>query len=149
MPLRRALIVWFMLIMAESAHGVMRIQLLAPLVGDFAARQWGVLSGSLLILFIAWLMAPWMWGAASTTAPATATPTSAPSAAACARVGIMWVVLTLAMEVWMGMALGLSRERMLEDYNLAEGGMLGLGMLFLGFAPWLGAKLRRLKPAAA
>jgi hypothetical protein len=38
---------------------------------------------------------------------------------------------------------------MLEDYNLAQGGMLALGMLFLGFAPWLGAKLRARGQAAA
>ena len=35
-----------------------------------------------------------------------------------------------------------SWERMFEDYNISRGGLMGLGFLFMVFAPWLAAKLR-------
>jgi len=120
-----------MIIMAESAHGTLRTVFLAPMVGDFAARQWGVLTGSLLSLFLAWLMAPWL---------------GARDGATLMRIGLLWVALTAGAEIWIGIALDLSRQRMLEDYNPAQGGMLGIGMVFLACAPWLAAKLRKLTP---
>jgi deazaflavin-dependent oxidoreductase (nitroreductase family) len=56
----RALVVWLVVMGAESAHGALRTILIAPLVGDFRARQVSVLTGSLLIVaivasFIRWL----------------------------------------------------------------------------------------------
>lgn len=38
--------------------------------------------------------------------------------------------------------LGYSRERMLEDYDLAAGGYMGFGLLFLLCAPYLAARAR-------
>ena len=57
------------------------------------------------------------------------------------RVGALWVVLMLAFEFGLGLMLGYSRERMLSDYDLANGGLMGFGLLFLLFAPMLAAKL--------
>jgi len=31
---------------------------------------------------------------------------------------------------------------MLEDYDISRGGLMGFGLLFMIFAPWLAAKLR-------
>ncbi len=40
------------------------------------------------------------------------------------RVGLLWVVLMLIFEFSLGAALGYSWERMLSDYNMAEGGFM-------------------------
>ncbi len=50
MFLLRALAVWLVIMCVEFIHGVLRTLYLAPLVGDFQARQISVLLGSLLIL---------------------------------------------------------------------------------------------------
>lgn len=47
-------------------------------------------------------------------------------------------------EFGLGAALGYTRERMLSDYNLAAGGYMGFGLLFMFFAPALAAKVRGL-----
>ncbi len=39
-------------------------------------------------------------------------------------------------------ALGLTRERMLADYDLSQGGLMLFGMLFLLLVPMLAAKAR-------
>ena len=48
----RALVVWFVIMGAESIHGAVRTLVIAPLVGDFRARQVAVFTGSLLIVVI-------------------------------------------------------------------------------------------------
>lgn len=51
---------WLVIIGAESVHGVLQTLFLAPIVGDFHARQISVFTGSLLILTIAWLFIRWI-----------------------------------------------------------------------------------------
>jgi hypothetical protein len=41
----RAFLVWLVIIASETVHGILRGILLLPLVGDFPARQIGVLGG--------------------------------------------------------------------------------------------------------
>jgi hypothetical protein len=58
--------------------------------------------------------------------------------------------LTLLFEFCLGyFVFGYSRERMLEDYNLSRGGLMGFGIVFMIFAPFLSAKLRGFKTRKA
>ena len=36
-----------------------------------------------------------------------------------------------------------SWEQMLKDYDVSRGGLMGFGLIFMLFAPWLAAKLYR------
>ncbi|MEO8028669.1 MAG: hypothetical protein ABI823_19460, partial [Bryobacteraceae bacterium] len=124
----RALAVWLILILAESIHGVLRTLLLAPRVGDFAARQIGVLTGSLLILGISWLFVRWIGATGSRQLLA---------------VGALWLVLTLSFELGAGhWAFGRSWASLGQDYDLPHGGLLPLGLLFLTLSPLLAARIR-------
>jgi hypothetical protein len=123
----RALAAWLMIVVAESIHGTLRQLLLAPVVGDLPARQVGVLVGSLIVYVIAWLSIRWI---------------GARTFAEQFRVGLAWVVLIAAFEFGLGAVLGYTRERMLADYDLGQGGYMGFGLLFLLFAPGLAAIAR-------
>ena len=125
----RAIAVWMLIVVAESIHGTIRQLFIAPVIGDMSARQLGVFIGSAIILLISWLTARWM---------------GAKSLKDQLRVGALWVVLIVIFEVSLGNALGYSQERMLSDYNLAQGGLMGFGLVFMLFAPSLGAKLRKM-----
>ena len=124
----RALVVWLLIIVAETVHGVLRQLFLTPVVGDANARQIGVLVGSLLIFAISVLCSRWL---------------DARTLRAQLTVGLVWVALTVAFELGLGTLLGLTRERMLADYDLAEGGFMAFGLLFMLLAPALAARLRR------
>lgn len=127
MYLFRAFIVWLIIIFAESVHGTLRQIFLAPLIGDFPARRIAFFIGMLLIFLIAYLFIRWI---------------DAPTRKSLFIVGTMWAILTLLFEFSLGFfVLGYSNERMLEDYNLARGGLMGFGLLFMIFAPYLAAKL--------
>lgn len=123
----RAIAVWLLIIVTESIHGTIRQWFVAPLVGDKLAGQMGVLIGSALIFLISWLTARWL---------------DAKTFKDQLRTGTLWVVLTFIFEISLGNALGYTCTRMLSAYNLAQGGLMGLGMLFMFFAPALATKLR-------
>lgn len=127
MPWRRALLIGLLIVVAESVHGVLRQIFVVPVVGDLAARQWGVLSGSLIIFAIAWLTARWL---------------DARTRKLQLQVGALWVALILLLEFSLVAALGYGRERLLADYNPAQGGLMLFGLAFLLLTPIFSAHLR-------
>jgi len=126
---RRTTLAWMLIMLAETIHGAVREVFIAPVLGDLRARQLGVLVGCIIVFAVAWLTARWM-AAGTRRLQITA--------------GMLWVLLTLAFEFLLGRALGFSWGRILEDYNPARGGLMLLGLAFMGIAPMLAARLRRL-----
>jgi hypothetical protein len=125
----RGLVVWLLIILAETAHGIARTILLAPLVGDFRARQIGVFTGAIIILAIALVSIRWIRPAGP---------------AAAVTIGMAWLVLTLAFEVAFGRYVAHAPwSRIASDYNLARGGLLPIGMAVLAMAPLIASKVRR------
>jgi hypothetical protein len=125
----RAFIAWFLIVVAESTHGTIRQLFIAPAIGDLRARQIGVVTGSAIIFAIACACIRWI---------------GARSFGQQIRVGLLWVVLISIFEFSLGMALGYTRERIISDYDLMNGGYMGIGLLFMLFAPALAAKARGL-----
>ncbi len=120
MPWTRATLAWMLMMLAETGHGVVREIFVAPVIGAQHARQIGVLTGSLIVLAIAWLLARWI----DARRPRTQY-----------QVGALWVALTLMFEFALGRATGASWARLFADYNPAQGGFLLLGLLVMFLAP--------------
>jgi hypothetical protein len=128
--LRRGFAVWCFIIFVESLHGIAREIWLRPLVGDFRARQIAFFSGMILILTVALIFVRWL---------------RTQGKEQLLHVGLLWMVLTLLFEFSLGrLVLGYSWQRMFADYNLARGGLMGLGLLWMLCAPLLAARLRGL-----
>jgi hypothetical protein len=123
----RATLVWMLIMLAETGHGMVREIFIAPVIGGLRARQLGVLIGCVIIFVIAWLTTRWM-GAA--------TPRQQ------FKVGAFWVILTLVFEFALGRAQGVGWARILDDYNPARGGFMLLGLAFMLITPWLTRKSR-------
>jgi hypothetical protein len=127
-PWFRALLVWLVVIVAESVHGTLRTLYLAPAIGDFPARRVGVFFGSALIFVIALAFIRWI---------------GAQSRRQLLGIGALWVALTIAFEVGLGRAvLHLDWARILADYDLSRGGLMGFGLLAMFFMPLLAARIR-------
>jgi hypothetical protein len=124
--LLRAGLVWLVLMMAETLHGIARTLWLAPVVGDFRARQIAVLSGSVLILLIVTLTIRWM---------------HVPTRGLLFAIGVLWVVLTVGFEIGVGRWIaGYPWDRLASDYNLRQGGLLPIGLLVMALSPWLATR---------
>ena len=128
MFLTRGLAIWLLIMLAESVHGTLRQLFLAPLVGDFPARRIAFFTGMLLIFAIAYFFIRWI---------------AAPSVKSLFAVGLLWMILTAGFEFGLGrLVLNYSWERILEDYDVSRGGLMGFGLSFMFLAPFLAAKLR-------
>lgn len=124
----RALFVWLVMMGVEFCHGALRTIFLLPLLGDRAARQVSVLTGSLLIVFIAYVFIQWI---------------RAGSAGAQLVVGVLWLMLTIAFEVWVGhYVFKLPWESVAEDFNLLKGRLMPLGLVVLTVSPMIATRLR-------
>lgn len=131
MYLVRALAVLLVIIVAESVHGTLRQLFLAPLIGDFAARRISFFTAVLLIFLITYFFIRWI---------------SAPNVRSLFAVGLMWMILMTLFEFGLGhFVMNYSWEQMLVDYDVSRGGLMVFGLIFMLFAPWLAAKLRRKK----
>lgn len=129
----RAFAVWLVIITVESFHGALRQALVAPVIGDFNSRRIAFFVGLALIFAVAWLTARWL---------------AAPDRRALYLAGLLWMILTACFEIGLGrFVLGLGWPRMLEDYDVSRGGLMGFGLIFLLFAPTLAATARRVRPA--
>jgi hypothetical protein len=131
MFLIRGFAIWLLIIFVESIHGTLRQIFLAPLVGDFPARRIAFFVGLILIFLITYLFIRWV---------------NAPSVKSLFAVGVVWMILTAMFEFGLGyFVLNYSWERMFEDYDLSRGGLMGFGLLFMAFAPYLAARWRGMK----
>ena len=127
MFLLRAVAIWLVIVCIESGLGTLRTIFLAPRIGDFRARQVGVFVSSAFILAVAYLSIRWI---------------RARSARALVLVGVVWLILTVLFELSLGLVLGLSWQRIAEDYDFRRGGLMPLGLLVLVLSPLIVAKLR-------
>ena len=116
------------IISVEVLHGIARTIVLAPVAGDFRARQIAVLTGSFLVLAVATTFIRWI-------RPAQA------GEAVC--LGLLWLVLTVAFEIAFGRYVANAPwSRIASDYNLLRGGLLPIGLCVLTAAPLIAAKVR-------
>ena len=126
----RGLVVWLVIILAESIHGTLRTIFLQPILGDLQARQVSVISGAILVFAITYIFSNWI---------------KAEKVFQLLTVGVIWVILTVCFEMSLGrLILGYSWDRIFQDYRIADGGFLGFGLLFMALSPVLAAKLHRL-----
>ena len=134
MPWTRAFLAWLAIIVAESIHGTLRTLYLAPVIGDLPSRQVGVLTGTLIIFLVALALSRWL---------------GAHTRQQLLAVGALWVMLTVAFEVGLGRSvLHYDWSRILADYGLSQGGLMGFGLLAMLFMPLLAERVRGAKPGA-
>jgi hypothetical protein len=135
MFLIRALMVWLVMMGAEFTHGALRTVLLVPILGDFRARQVSVFTGSLLIVFIAWVFIRWI---------------RAETTAALLLVGFIWLALTLAFDLSLARyVFDRSWESLAAEFNILEGGLFPIGLAILTLSPLIASRLRKPRGNAA
>jgi len=124
----RGIIVWLVIILAESLHGAARRFLLEPYIGEFRASQIGVFTGAAIIFAISLASVRWI---------------GARSVYQSLGVGLLWLALTLGFEFLLGrLVLGYSWEHIGAEYNLLKGGLMTLGLMVLAVSPVVAAKWR-------
>jgi hypothetical protein len=115
---------------AETLHGIVRAAVLVPRIGQRAALQVAIVTGSLLAFGLCWWRVPAM-GVTAT----------APLLAIGVALALFMAAFDVALARWL---LKRSWPRVMEDFNPATGNYLLFGVLLLASFPWL---VMRLRPA--
>jgi hypothetical protein len=103
----RAIGVWFGILALASANGALRTAWLIPRLGETAGRTVSTLILAALVLLMTWLTIGWI--RPSTTSEAL-------------RIGVLWLVLTLAFEFLAGHYLFRQPwPALLEEYDVTRG----------------------------
>ena len=127
----RYLLAWFPMLVLAVANGAIRQGLFTRYMSDLRAHQLSTLTGSIVIGAFVWLVIR-RWP---------------PSSGLMAfMIGVMWLVLTVAFEFFMGLVLAdRPLHQVLFDYNVLAGRVWVFFLAWLTLAPLIFYKL---KPAA-
>lgn len=129
-----AFLVWCVIAVVMVGHGALRERLITPRLGEQRAHQLSCLTGSLVVLVVAYLGLPFT-GAVE-----------APGLQL--GIGAFWLVLTVAFELVFGHWIaGLSWARILRDYDLVRGRLWLLVLAATFAAPLLAGAVREWHPA--
>jgi len=122
----RGFLVWLLIMVAETVHGVLRGLLLVPLTGAAAAERIGWPVAALLVLAITTLAIGWT---------GLATPRQL------LRLGVAWAVLTVLFELGIGALRGLDAKGLAAALNPLTGSVPWSAALMV-LAPLIAARLR-------
>lgn len=119
----RYVLLWVPMVAIAIGNGVLRQAWYGRHLSELRAHQVSTLTGVLLLgAYMAWVFRRW--------------PARPGSRAA--AVGAVWVVLTVGFEFLFGhYAAGHPWERLVADYNLAEGRLWPVVLAWVAAAPWL------------
>ena len=56
----KSFLVWLLIAGAETLHGILRVKMLNPRLGDLRARQVVLVIGTIIILLIGWFTIQWI-----------------------------------------------------------------------------------------
>lgn len=129
--LLRYTLAWFVLMIAAIINGALREAVYKNSLGDLRAHQLSTLTGILLLGAVIWALSR-IWPLASAKQAWT--------------VGFIWLAMTIAFEFLFGhFVAGHPWSKLLHDYNLFEGRVWLLVLIWTTIAPYVFYKLQGLK----
>jgi uncharacterized membrane protein YhaH (DUF805 family) len=123
----RGILVWFLIMAAETAHGILRNAFLAPRVGLDRANLIGWPIGMVIVLVIAFIFARWI---------------GLQNNGALIRLGAVWALLTFLFEITIGVYRGYDAQRLFAEINPFAGGLILDTVVVMFLAPLVAARLK-------
>ncbi len=121
-------IAWLGLVLLAILNGILRERGFGPLMSELSAHQLSTVSG--IIIF-----ASYIWSLTGLF--------RIPSQGHAILIGLIWLAMTVVFEFVFGhYVMGHSWEKLLHDYNLLEGRVWVLVLVWTTIAPWLFYRIR-------
>lgn len=119
----RAFLVGLLVGAAEVLNGNIRVRYLQRRFGRRRGKQISFATGLCLIAVVAWFFLPWI---------------NPESLADCLRIGMVWLVLMTALDLYFGrFVFRFSWRRIGDDFNPLKGNLLAVGLVLLFLCPLL------------
>lgn len=124
----RSMRIWLGIIPLAMLNGVLREAMLSPALGYIALPISGILLSTMVFL-LTFIFIPRL---------GKGTPSTY------VKIGFVWIIATVLFEFTLGFATGESLENMLTAYNIFSGNLWLFVIIFIGFTPWLTAKVKKI-----
>jgi hypothetical protein len=124
---KKSVLIWLSIIPLAILNGVLRQTILTPWLGKSYAQPISGIILCLLIFIVSFVFIPRIGKGESKTY---------------LKIGLLWIVLTLAFETLLVLAMGNSLGEVLKAYDITTGNIWLIVVVFTGIAPWLIAKIR-------
>jgi len=127
--IKKSILVWLLIIPLAILNGTLREAFLIPWIGESYAEPVSVIILCLLIFIVSLVFIPRIGKEEQKTYW---------------KIGILWIVLTIVFETILGLAMGNSFRELLKAYDITTGNLWLIVVIFMGIAPWLVAKIKRI-----
>ena len=127
--IKKSLFIWLALIPLAFLNGGLREIVINPLVGAGYGQPISCFSLCLLLFVLCWFFIPKIGRGTTKTY---------------LIIGLLWIVMTVLFETCLELLAGNTFAGVLKTYDITTGNLWLLVVLFVGIAPWLTAKTRKL-----
>ena len=127
--IKKSLLIWLTIIPLAILNGALREIAINPLVGEKYGQPLSGVTLCLIIFIVCWLCIPRIGKGTAKTYWI---------------IGICWLILTVLFETCFGLLTGNTFAELIKAYDITTGNLWSLVVLFVGIAPWLTVKTRKL-----
>ena len=127
--IKKSLLIWLTIIPFAILNGGLREIALNPLMGEKYGQPLSGVTLCLLIFIVCWFCIPRIGKGTAKTYWI---------------IGLCWIILTVLFETCFGLLTRNTFAELIKAYDMTTGNLWSLVVLFVGIAPWLTAKTRKL-----
>ena len=127
--IKKSILIWLLIIPLAILNGILRESVLIPFIGiKYALPISGIILCS-FIFVVSLIFIPKLGRGINKTYWV---------------IGGLWIILTILFETIMGLASGNNLSDLMKAYDITSGDLWLLIVIFVGIAPWLTAKIKRI-----
>ena len=127
--IKKSFLIWLALVFLAIVNGGLRETLISPLIGERYGQPLSGILLSVILFVVCWFCIPRIGRGTAKTYWI---------------IGLCWVIWTVLFETGFGLLTGDSMTELMKAYNPTTGNLWSLVVLFIGIAPWLTAKIRKI-----
>jgi len=127
--IKKSFVIWLAIIPLAFLNGGLREMVINPLIGEKYGQSISGVLLCIIIFAVCWLCIPRIGTGTTKTY---------------CIIGLWWILLTILFETGFGLLIGNTFTELLKAYDITTGNLWLLVVLFLGIAPWLSAKTKKM-----
>jgi hypothetical protein len=127
--LKKSILIWFSIIPLAILNGGLRDYVTTHLISETYSRPISGITLCGLIFIVSFIFIPKLGKGLKKTY---------------IKVGILWVLLTIIFETFMGLGQGETFDKIINQYNITTGNLWLIVVIFVGIVPSIVAKMRRI-----
>ncbi|MDR0311147.1 MAG: hypothetical protein LBJ21_06140 [Acidobacteriota bacterium] len=126
---KKSILIWLSIIPLAILNGGLRETFLTPWLGESCAQPISGIILCFLIFIVSFVFIPRIGKGEAKTYW---------------KIGLLWIVLTVVFETLLGLAMGDNFGELLKAYDITTGNIWLIVVVFIGIAPWLIARIKRI-----